>query len=157
MPSIDSLRSTIQQQQTAAESKRKLAEDLLRTADQHEASGDEARAKLDRESAERYLRDLEEIEKTIAGYEADIRNREQKAAEIDKKIADLRQRFEREFKGLEDEKESVKAAILFRNDNIEAARRAIKDKRLDDKEEQLQKDLKRDVDKLEHEKSSLIH
>lgn len=156
MPSVVSLRDTIHQQQFDLESKRKLADDLMRSSAEHEARGDDVKAKLDRESAERYLRDAEGIEKTIAGYQADIQHREQKAAEIDRRIADLKARFEHELRQLESEKESVLAAMAFRDDNVEAARRAVKDKQLNDKEQQLQKDFQRELDKLERERQLLL-
>lgn len=156
MPSVASLRDIINQQQSDLASKRKLADDLMRSAAEHEARGDDVKAKLDRESAERYLRDAEGVEKYITDYQAEIQRREQKAAEIERRIAELKSRFEREFKALESKKESVVAALVFRDDNMEAARRAVKDERLGDKEEQLQKDFKRELDKLEREKQLVL-
>ena len=156
MPSVVSLRDTIHQQQFDLESKRKLADDLMRSSAEHEARGDEVKAKLDRESAERYLRDAEGIEKTIVGYQTDIQHREQKAADIDRRIADLKARFEHETRHLEDEKKSVLSAIVFRDDVREAARRAVKDKQLNDKERQLQRDFQRELGNLEREKQLLL-
>ena len=156
MPSVVSLRDTIHQQQFDLESKRKLADDLMRSSAEHEARGDEVKAKLDRESAERYLRDAEGIEKTIAGYQADIQHREQKAADIDRRIADLKTRFEHETRHLEDEKKSVLSAIVFRDDLREAALRAAKDKQLNDKERQLQRNFQRELGNLEREKQLLL-
>lgn len=156
MPSVASLKIAINQQLSDAENKRLIAEKLMRSADEHAERGDEVKAKLDRDSAERYLRDLEGIEKTIAEYEADIEKREQKAAEIDKRMAELRQRFEHDFKGLESEKESVVAALMFRDDNVVAAQRAAKDKKLNDKEQELQKNFEHELDRLEREKQFIL-
>lgn len=156
MPSVASLRDVITQQQSDLEGKRKLADDLMRSAADHEARGDEVKAKLDRESAERYLRDAEGIASNIAGYESDIQRREQKAAEIDQRIAALRTRFERDFKEMEDEKESVLAGLMQSNNNFDAARRAVKDRNLNNKQEQLQKDFHRELDRLEREKQLVL-
>lgn len=156
MPSVISLRDVINQQQSDLESKRKLASDLMNSAAEHEARGDEVKAKLDRDSAERYLRDVEGIEKTIAGYQSDIQHREQKAAEIDRRIADLRARFDRDFKALDDDKESILAGLAQNSNNFDAARRAIKDRNLNNKQQQLEKDFHRDLDKLEREKQMIL-
>ena len=156
MPSVISLRDFIKQQQSDLESKRKLASDLMNSAAEHEARGDEVKAKLDRDSAERYLRDVEGIEKTIAGYQSDIQHREQKAAEIDRRIADLRARFDRDFKALDDDKESILAGLAQNSNNFDAARRAIKDRNLNNKQQQLEKDFHRDLDKLEREKQMIL-
>lgn len=156
MPSVASLRDVITQQQSDLESKRKLADDLMRSSAEHEARGDDVKAKLDRESAERYLRDADGIASTIAGYESDIQRREQKAAEIEQRIADLKSRFDREFKELESEKESVLAGFAQSNDNFEAAKRAVKDRNLNNKQQQLEKDFHRDLDKLERERQLVL-
>ena len=156
MPSVISLRDVINQQQSDLESKRKLASDLMNSAAEHEERGDEVKAKLDRDSAERYLRDVEGIEKTIAGYQSDIQHREQKAAEIDRRIADLRARFDRDFKALDDDKESILAGLAQNSNNFDAARRAIKDRNLNNKQQQLEKDFHRDLDKLEREKQMIL-
>jgi hypothetical protein len=156
MPSVASLRDVITQQQSDLESKRKLADDLMRSSAEHEARGDDVKAKLDRESAERYLRDADGIASTIAGYESDIRRREQKAAEIEQRIAELKSRFDREFKELESEKESVLAGFAQSNDNFEAAKRAVKDRNLNNKQQQLEKDFHRDLDKLERERQLVL-
>ena len=156
MPSVISLRDVINQQLSDLESKRKLATDLMNSAAEHEARGDEVKAKLDRDSAERYLRDVEGIEKTIAGYQSDIQHREQKAAEIDRRIADLRARFDRDFKALDDDKESILAGLAQNGNNFDAARRAIKDRNLNKKQQQLEKDFHRDLDKLEREKQMIL-
>ena len=155
MPSVASLRNTISQQQSDAQSKRKLAEDLMRSADEHAARGDEVRAKLDRDSAERYLRDLSGIENTVAGYEREITKREQKAREIDKRIDDLGRRFEHDLEQLEKEKESVREALLAYSD-LEVASRMIKNRSIDHKESELHKHYKRDLAKLEQEKRDLL-
>lgn len=156
MPSVISLRDVINQQLSDLESKRKLATDLMNSAAEHEARGDEVKAKLDRDSAERYLRDVEGIEKTIAGYQSDIQHREQKAAEIDRRIADLKARFDRDFKALDDDKESILAGLAQTGNNFDAARRAIKDRNLNNKQQQLEKDFHRDLDKLEREKQMIL-
>jgi chromosome segregation ATPase len=156
MPSVASLRDVITQQQSDLESKRKLADDLMRSSAEHEARGDDVKAKLDRESAERYLRDADGIASTIAGYESDIQRREQKAAEIEQRIAELKSRFDREFKELESEKESVLAGFAQSNDNFEAAKRAVKDRNLNNKQQQLEKDFHRDLDKLERERQLVL-
>ena len=156
MLSVTSLRHAIDGQLSEAASKRKLAEDLMRSADEHAARGDEVKAKMDRDSAERYLRDIEGIERTIAGYEADIQHREQKAAEIERRINDLRSRHEHEMRSLEDQKEPVVARLMYRDDNIIAAKNAVKDKNLSNKQQDLQKHFERELDKLEREKQLLL-
>ena len=128
----------------------------MRSADEHAARGDEVKAKMDRDSAERYLRDIEGIEKIIAGYEADIQHREQKAAEIERRINDLRSRHEHEMRSLEDQKEPVLARLMYRDDNIIAAKNAVKDKNLSNKQQDLQKHFERELDKLEREKQLLL-
>lgn len=154
MLSLASLKDAIKNQLADAESKRSLAESLMKKAEDHEAREDHARAKIDRDSAERYLRDVKVIEDTIAGYETEIIQREQKITEIDKQISELTQRHEHNLEQLEGEKKSVKLAILTMPE-LEAAQRQVQNSRIDNKQEELQKHYQRDLDRLQRERANL--
>lgn len=155
MLSVNSLRDAINQQLSDAESKRKLIESLTRSADDHEARGDETKAKLDRDSAERYQRDLDVIEGTIAAYQRDIEHRESKALEIDKRIDELTQRFEHDIQQLEDDKKNVKVAVVALSES-EAARWQYQNMRISSKEEDVRKHYERELDRLQREKANLL-
>lgn len=147
MQSVSSLRDAINQQHTAAESKRILADSLIKSAEQREANGDDVRAKLDRDSAERYLRDIDAIEKNIANYESEVMKREQKAREIEKRIATLNERYKHDLGRLENDKKSIKEDITMGNDAA-VMMDTLKNKRIDNKEEELQKNHDRELQKL---------
>ncbi len=155
MQSVSTLRNTINHQLTDVESKRILVDSLVKSAEQHEANGDDVRARLDRESAERYLRDLSTIENNIAGYESEITKREQKAREIEKRIDDLNQHFKRDLEQLEKDKNSVAMSVLAGSD-IEAIKRKVKNKDIDKKEEELQKHYDHNLQKLINEQKLVL-
>lgn len=157
MLSVTSLRNAIHQQLADAESKRKLAESLMKQAEDHATRGDYARAQLDRNSAERYLRDLKGIENTIAGYEAEIMRRELKAKDIDKRINDLEQHFKHDAEQLEKEKGiGVGGTLIGSPLEAELLRRQLKNKGIDSKIVDLQKHYRHDIEQLENEKHSLL-
>lgn len=103
MPSISSLQDSIRDQRANAESHRKRAESLLSSASDHESRGDTVQAQRDRESAERYLRDAEESDKTATSYEQEVERRRLKAKDIESKLSDLDQRYKRDRENLERE------------------------------------------------------
>ena len=106
--SVDSLQNEIQRRYLDAQSKRKLAESLTNSADDHEQRGNDTQAKLDRESAARYERDAEEAEKQAGIYEAEVLVRMQRAANIDRDI----ERTQHEFKAKLDDLENKKKSLL---------------------------------------------
>jgi hypothetical protein len=159
MLSINSLQHAIRSQSDDISSKRKLAEDLLRSAEQHEARDDTVNAQRDRQSAERYLRDIEGIEKTIAEYEADVEKRQLKAKDIEKQLDDLDQRFKRELEQLEKQKIDVVDVDVLMSPFPEAEmiRRKAKDNSVDNKIENLTKQHQKERDKLEREHDNLVN
>lgn len=155
MLSVSSLRNAINQQLSDAENKRRQAESLMKRAEEHAASGDYARAQLDRDSAERYMRDVHGIEGTIAGYEIEIQRRQLKARNIDKQIDDLEHHFKHNLEQLEKEKLSISVGVLTGED-AEILRRQLKNKGIDSKIDDLVKHHKHDLEQLEREKNDLI-
>lgn len=155
MLSIASLKNAINKELAEADSKRQLADSLMTNAQQHESRGDAVRAKLDHDSAQRYLRDLEGIEHIIAGYEAEIAHREQKAREIDKKIDDLNRRFEHDIQQLEGDKGSVVRTLVMGTER-QAIQREFKNKAIDNKEQELRRKYQRELDHLQSEKRNIL-
>jgi hypothetical protein len=105
--SVDSLQNEIQRRYLDAQSKRKLVDSLLRSADDHERAGNETQAKLDRESAARYERDAEDAEKQAGIYEAEVLVRMQRAANIDREIEQTNHQFKAKLDELENKKKSL--------------------------------------------------
>lgn len=155
MLSVSSLRNAIGQQLADAETKRKQAESLMKRAEEHAASGDYARAQLDRDSAERYMRDVHGIEGTIAGYEIEIQRRQLKARDIDKQIDDLEQHFKHNLEQLEKEKLSVGVGVLTGED-AEILRRQLKNRGIDNKISDLEKHHNHDLEQLQRDKNDLL-
>lgn len=155
MQSVRSLRDAITQQHLDAESKRILADSLMKSAEQHEANGDDVRAKLDRDSAERYLRDLSVIENNIANYESEVMKREQKAKEIEKRIEALHERFKHDLQRLEKDKQSIGIGVLTGTER-EVIRRGLNNRNINSKEKDLQKHYDHDLQKLIDEQKLIL-
>lgn len=104
---ISTLRHNLHRQHDDIENKRKLADDLFSSAEQHEQNGDTVKAQLDRQSAERYLADATRAEQETSIIEMEILRRETKASQIDDKIEQENKDHQKRIDSLEKEKSSL--------------------------------------------------
>lgn len=155
MPSVNTLRKAINEQLLEADNKRKRAESLMKSAEDHAGRGDYTNAQRDRDSAERYMRDVHGIEEMVAGYEIEIQRRQLKARDIDRQIDDLEQHFKHNLEQLEKEKLSIGVGILTGED-AEIIRRQLKNRGIDNKIGDLEKHHKHDLEELHRQKNDLL-
>jgi hypothetical protein len=104
---ISTLRHNLARQHDDIENKRKLADSLFQTAEQHEQAGDTVRAKLDRDSAERYLADATRAEQETSIIELEIIRRETKASKIDDEMEELTKQHQKDIEKLQQEKSKL--------------------------------------------------
>ncbi len=101
------LQTTIMQLNGDLESKQKLAESLLTSAKTHADSGDDVKAKLEQESAEKYQKEAEEIQGKIANMQALITVNHLRVKSIEKDIDNLTSNYKKELDKLESERDSL--------------------------------------------------
>lgn len=107
MVSINSLRSLMIKLEGDRDSARKLAADLRASAAQHAENGDDIKAKIDSDSAERYEREAEQYNSQMARYDAEVQAREERSKAVEDQIAQLKQNFDQELDRLTREKDNL--------------------------------------------------
>ena len=105
--SMNTLEHSRSEHQASAESKRKLADSLMVSAENHEKAGDTVNAERDRASAERYQQEADDLEKTAYNLENEIRQKRSEAQRIEQKIDEAKKRHQKEVADLEKEKGSL--------------------------------------------------
>lgn len=107
MPRLNTLRNSFEKFRTDIENKRKIADDLINTAETHKASGDEVQAAIEHKSAERYQSDIQQAESAMAAILVQIQMKERKVKEVKDKLVQLDSDYKRQRDQLEGELKQV--------------------------------------------------
>lgn len=106
------LRTNADKLQTNVSDKRKQAERLLENATQHENSGDESRAQIDRAEAEKLIAAADQEDREMAALVDSAAAQEALAVKIDQKQAELEAAHKREMDKLEAEKRALRGGPI---------------------------------------------
>lgn len=107
MPNLSTLRNSKSIHQAEQQNKQKLADDLSASARQHEESGDEARAKLDRDSASRYQAEADQAGSAATAIATEVELRERKQDEIQAQLEQLDKDYQSKRSSLQSELNKV--------------------------------------------------
>ncbi len=107
MPGSSRLETTIMQLNGDIKSKQHMVDSLQASAKTHAENGDDASAQTDQASAERYIKDVNNLQSQIASMQTMVQVKRHKAKTIKEEMEQMTKQYEQDIAKLKSERDSL--------------------------------------------------